>query len=168
MAKLVMWLPRGEAQQASAENVMIVKTADDCFLRAFSEDHEIWNYNADHVRRWVVAHNKHLLRLSQDQKYELRRTDKARMPINEYREALTRKQRERMKSFMHQTASLLVQHAKRSKISIVKYNDNEKGYLRSFPWFEFRNLLAQKLSQANIAFKETSVDVQTETDNPLE
>src|SRR5262245_8469993 len=80
MVKLVAWLPRTEYHPK--DKTLLVSTMKDAFWGAVVEGTDPWLLHAHHVQRWIVAHSKRLQSLSDDQKFERRRTVKERLPIN--------------------------------------------------------------------------------------
>lgn len=148
MVKLVAWLPRPEAP-AAREGVLRVSTVKDSLLVAVNaKDEQLWRYHGDHLRRWIAEHRRQLERWSDDQKYENR-------PVPSFaqrRQRAAGKFGDRMASAAHEIAAQLAGYAARRKFKTVEYDDTERGYVESFPWFRLRALLAEKLDAGGIEF----------------
>jgi hypothetical protein len=166
MVKLVAWLPRS-ARCAGANSTMLVKTSAHEFWCAVVEGREPWILNADHVRGWIAAHNKRISRLSQDTKYEKRIPERMRRQINDRLSLMSQKQHDRLATWNHTATAMLVGFAQRQKVMTVEYNDTDKTYLPSFPWFDLRTKLQQKLEAAGIGFKHASAEVPSENADAL-
>lgn len=154
MAKLVGWFPRQERQ---ASGLIIARTTATSLWRVDLETGEPWLYHADHIARAIAIHRSRLDRLSDDQKFERRPNRVERMPINEFREVLCRRQNNRLDTFCHTAAKELVAFALRQRAASLSYDDSIKDYLPSFPWFKLAALVAEKCNAAGITFASGAV-----------
>lgn len=154
MAKMVMWLPREQAQ--AGDRIMVLRTALDRFLVAQIEDREeAWVYNADHVRGWIADHNRRLQRLREDHKLERRAQNRAhRKGMEDRREAAVIKQRNRMRSFIQMTSATVAGICRRSGIGTVILDFAIKDYFPNFPWYEFVDYLKTKLDEHGIQMRD--------------
>lgn len=161
MVKLVAWLPRPEAQQASG--VLRVRTdAQHLLVAVNAKDERLWFYNGDHLRRWAAEHRTALERWSDDAKYENR-------PVPNFadrRAAAARKFRDRMDSSTHEIAAQLAGYAQRRRFASVEYSDTERSYCPDFPYFRLASLIAEKLNARGITYIASSTIVP-ETQEPL-
>lgn len=150
------------AISGSDAGVMDVATCSDHFLVATIADRDPWILNADHIRRWIVAHKQYLDRIAEDTKHEKRWPRRVRRHINEKRAERCRKQNDRIKSWCHESTAQLVGFAKRQKIGKIVLDNSNQDYLLRFPWFEWREKLKYKCQlqsiELHVAGKETETD----------
>lgn len=163
MVKLVGWFPRSKTLASS--KTLTVSTVKDSLWVCVIEGADPWIYNADHVRRWQYAHRRRLNRLSDDQKFERRRTSVERVPINETRALSANKYDDRISTFCHTASKELVGFALRHRATHIEYNDAVKTYLPEFQWFKLAALVEQKCRASGIAF--ASAKVVEETEEPI-
>jgi len=171
--KLTAWLPRDRTTGDSKHATLVVRTGADCLLAAVNAKGEtIWRYNADHLRRWSTRHRKQLQRWSEDAKYENRPTPS----FDERRKAAVRKFRDRLDSATHEIAAQLAGYAQRRRYVGVSYDDSERSYMKnnaneqeetSFPWFELRRKLAEKLDERGIRLELASTQAEEKSPEPL-
>lgn len=163
MAKMVAWLPRGERK---GDGVAALLTGGDAFLALLNEEKQrIWGWNADHVRRWIMRHDRELQRLREDLKAE-KRLGRERDGILARMEMLSRNQNARMHTFCHDVAKQVVNALRRQRIGLVLYTDIDRSYMEHFPWAKLSGLLAEKCARAGIEF--ASGDAAKESPEPLE
>lgn len=156
MLKLVAWLPRKVDGKKQKVKELSLKTGKECFWRAELDGGKPWLLHADHVRRWVLSHANRLQHLSDDQKFEQRRTAQARRPLNEHRGQLARKQNDRLDTWCHTAAALFTQWCVRQRVTRVQYDETGGYYLEKFPWHRIKTLLKEKLNVAGIDFAEVA------------
>jgi hypothetical protein len=143
---MVAWLPRPE-QVKGAEGTLVVRTGKESLLTAVNlKDENLWVYNGDQIRKWVAVHRKQLQRWSEDAKYENRPVPN----FQEVRTAAVVKFRDRLNSLTHEISKQLVGYAKRRRFAEVRYEDDERGFCESFPWYRLKQLLTQKLDEVGI------------------
>ena len=158
MFKVVAWLPRApDTLKKKRKAVQLtLATGADYFWKATLDGQAPWIIHADHVRRWVVSHAGRLDHLSEDQKFETRRSRRARRPLNEHRQKVATKQHHRLETWCHTVAALFMQWCVRRKVTRVQYDDADKGFLKDFPWHNLKTLLKDKLNVAGIEFAEVA------------
>lgn len=172
--KLAAWLPLDRAIGDTKHATLLVRTAADCLLAAVNaKDETIWRYNGDHLRRWSAQHRKQLQRWSEDAKYENRPTPS----FDQRRKAAVRKFRDRLDSATHEIAAQLAGYAQRRRYAAVFYDDSQRSYMKnndaddqegaSFPWFELRRKLAEKLHERGIHLELASAQAEEKSAEPL-
>ncbi len=146
MAKMVGWFPRTPARERTG--TLVVRTDSESFLVALDEKGEkIRVWHADHVRRWIAEHRRRLLRLADDSKSELR----PRVPFQSRRERYVLRFRNRMQSFLRETAAQIAGVARRRRFATVSLDDSDRSYFGDrFDWTGFRTYLQQRLDQDGI------------------
>ncbi|HYT08977.1 MAG TPA: hypothetical protein VEL77_15135 [Rugosimonospora sp.] len=150
MVKMVAWLPRTPVTGLKPDSVLPVYTRKDALLQAVNtEDEVLWTYNADHLRRWSEEHRKTLQRLADDNKFEARPVPS----FTDRRTALVRKYRDRMDSATHEIAAQLASYAARRKFAVMRYDDTERGFCESLPWYRLKLLIEQKCEALGIRFE---------------
>lgn len=166
MAKMVGWFPR-EVQAARKPDTMVgLHTGGDAFLTLLdANEKRIFRWNADHLRRGIVAHDDQLQRLREDLKAE-RRLKRDRAGIVQRMDLIARKQRNRLDTFCHTVAREVANMLARRRCSLVVYVDADQSYMPHFPWFKLKGLLAEKCDQEGIEF--ASGDAVPEAPDPLE
>lgn len=155
MAKLCLWVPVSDRKPL--DGVLRVRTDPESFLVAVDQSDNVdpWVINADHVRRWVVAHRRRLDRFSDDQKHETRPA-KRRRKMNDAREVFVKKHRDRLDSFCHQASMWLAKYAARRRVSLVEMDTTDRSWVVEFPWFEFLEQVRWKLSERGIELQDVS------------
>ena len=151
LLKLVGHFPIGEKKPS--DRVMIISTDPSALWVAEVDDRPAWIYNADHVRRWVMAHACARQRFSEDLKHERRWPKRERIRMKEALAKRCDKNNRRLDSFVHEATAMAANFAARQKCGLVVYNDEQKGYLPSFPWFVLRERLKDKLKAHGIEMK---------------
>lgn len=154
MAKMVAWFPRRPATEKSG--TLFARTDADAFLIALDlRGERIWSVNADHVRRWSAEHARRLQRWGDDAKAELRPD----VPFASRREAAAMKHRDRIHSFVRESAAQLVGFAARRKYATIRLDDSDHSYLPRFDWSGFRARLATKCDEAGVSLELASGEV---------
>jgi hypothetical protein len=175
MAKLMAWLPRKQYEQREEERFFNLRTDADAFLYGVLQDREDpWVVNADQVRDWVFQHQRWLQRQSEDQKHEKRKPARRRRRVKAEYETRASKFRNRLKTFVDQTAAAVANFAARNRVTRVQLDYAHRGYVPSFPWFNFSLQLSTKLDEVGIAYqpiglaekpaKDADLDVTAETE----
>jgi len=168
MAKLVAWLPRKEAAKREAERFFSLRTDADSLLYGVLQDRETpWVLNADRVRDWSHQHRRWLQRMADDSNAETRKPKRRRKRLLAEYDRRAEKYRNRMKSFIQETASSVAGFCLRNKVTRVKYDDADKSYLEGFPWHDLKGRLAVKLDEAGIGFEIASDEVTAESRESL-
>jgi len=167
--KIVGWFP---AEQAGPAGTLRVNTTADALLVAVTpEGDRIWTYNADHAKRMVAAHARHmqqLHRLADDTKAERRKPRYEGLPYREMVAARSRKDNDRMTTLCHEVSAGLAAFAARQRVSQVLYNDTVRSFVYSFPWAKLRTMLQQKLRAKGIELivsAPAAADKAASTDN---
>lgn len=171
MAKLVAWLPRKERAAKEGERFFSLRTDADSLLYGILQDRETpWILNADRVRDWSQQHRRWLQRMADDSKAETRKPKRRRRrKLAEY-DHRAEKYRNRMKSFIQETAAAVAGFCLRNKVTRVKYDDANKDYVDGFPWHELKSRLAVKLDEVGVEFElpnAASGDVGEKSPAPL-
>lgn len=150
MIKIPVWLPKRE--QTNEEKKMFVTTDLKSFWIGSLYDKECWRLNADHVRRWVRLNCISNSRLSDDQKAERGQN----VMVKNFRSKKSQKFHNRMHTWLHTAASILANFADRKHVTEIVYSDDEKGYFESFPWFNLKTILNQKLEILGVKLTDVS------------
>jgi hypothetical protein len=157
MCKMVSWLPREKdtiAADARTGTLMIRTANDSLIVAANAKNDQLWTYHGDHIRRWSAEHRVQLQRWSDDHKAEHRPVP----PFAERRQAAAVKYRNRMNSACHEVAALVAGYAQRRRFAAVSYTDAVRDFCPTFPWYQLRQLLAEKLDAAGLAFDYTETE----------
>jgi hypothetical protein len=166
LCRMAVWLPRDKS--AAREGILHVKTGREALLVALNEKDEcLWTYNADHVRRIIMARKRQLRRLAQDANADGRSRKRDGAAFTAHSELLKRKYRRRVNSLCHQVAASLADYAARRRFAKVLYNDGDHGYCQEFPWYELKARITEKLDARGIAFSDTTETPAHCLDSPL-
>ncbi len=158
MARLIAWLPRPpQAKQRSG--ILEVRTGTHAlFVAPHPTRERPWVLKANHVRRWIKLHR---LRLDQTSIRCCPQVGHERQRLRAQRRSnladICTRHQNRMRTFCHQAAAMLVSFADRCNVTELRYDDSEHGYFGEFPWHKLRTLLAQKLDDKGIRFVHASV-----------
>lgn len=152
MAKLVLRL-RKKIKAAKEGPVVAVRTDKSSLLIAAVRENEVWRYNCDQLPRWVAEHTRRLARLREDSK-ALRKTGQLSDPAA-FREKIIRKQHQRMDSLTHMASAAVIGYATRLRASALVFDDTDRGFCESFPWYELKRKLAEKANAAGLEFTAT-------------
>ena len=149
MVKMVAWFPKHEAVEKKTENLLYVRTLPDALLVAVNaKDETLWKYNGDQVRRWSVEHSRLIQRLAEDSKAEQR-------PIPTFskrREAAVIKYRDRMQNTCHEISASLVSYTRNRHFAGIRYDDKDKTFCETFPYFRLKQMLEWKLGEKDLTF----------------
>jgi hypothetical protein len=156
LAKMVIWLPRTVVQHRTG--TIEIRTGPDAFLTAMGCS-DPWVFNADHVRRWAAQYRHMMDRLDQDIRTGKHLPKRVQQQMADHREAVVARYHRRMNSFCHQVAAALAGYADHQKVGEVRYVDDDQSYVPTFPWFELRTLLANKLEERGIKFLATGQEM---------
>ncbi len=167
LAKMSLWLPRTGAIR-DRKGTLAVRTAANAFLIAESGTRDPWVLNADHVVRWVTRHRRALDRMAQDTKYEKRWPKRVRLQMAEHRQATAQRHHQRIHSFCHHAAAMVVGQADRLAAAELHYDDTIKAYFAEFPWFRFRQMVAEKADERGIRFVAVGKDASEEVSDARE
>lgn len=116
----------------------------------------------DEVKQWVAERDRRYYRLSQD-----RKSGKKRSQIKAAQRRIGDKWKSRMDTYIHQVTARIVEHAKRRKVAVLKFDGTIKSFLPKFPWFELATKLAYKCEDAGIEFVNATQSVaEPSTDKP--
>lgn len=145
---------RMEANDVSnEETTATVKTGRDPFLSLLVPgNNQLWVLHAGQVHNWIVEHGQFLQDFADDLKFEKRWPGQKRKRLNRYRERRCEKHARRMKTFLQTTAAQVVGHAKRRGCGRLVYDDSDRTFVSSFPWFALANQLSDKCDQEGLVF----------------
>ncbi|HZT78592.1 MAG TPA: hypothetical protein VFA26_00100 [Gemmataceae bacterium] len=165
MAAFAVWVPAGKGRR---EQKMLVRTRADKFFEVLVGDREVpWNLNDDQVRRRIAAHRAQLRRLSEDFKMERRRPKQAGAGLAEHRRRLCERHNDWLANHAHQASAIIAGLAARHNAD-VEYDDTEKGFVPSYPWFKLRTLIAQKLKEQGRSLTLTGTSDENEAQPVVE
>ena len=162
MCGIPVWLPRGER---TGDRTLLIRTDPASFLVAEIEDRGCpFILNCDNVARWhgelsrsgtlqkwIGNHRAYLQRISEDTKYEKRWPRHVKLTLNESRDRRCRKHAHRVKDAIFQMVASVVGYATRQGVGSVCYDDSNRSFSESFPWYMLASVLANKLDEAGIA-----------------
>jgi transposase len=152
MLAFAVWLPRQKPPREEAR-LMTVRTSSSGLWTVLLQGHErLWELHEDHIRRLVVAHRERLQRISDDTKFERRCPKHEHRHIKDARPRLCDRQDHRLADFCHKASRMLVNSALRNRVGRLEYDDRDKKWLPTFPWFKLRKLVAEKCEEAGIKF----------------
>lgn len=151
LLKLIAWFPRRNQRQLLPRGGIVrVTTGGDRFLCATAEHRDPWIVNADKVRQWIVLHERYRQRAMEDLKFEKRWPSAVRERNLAEVRGKCEKMRNRLESFSHEVTHSLAAFAARCGAVELHFDDTDKSYVPSFPWFEFREKLQYKLDEMGI------------------
>lgn len=163
LCKMTAWLPRS-VDAESLEGVLVVRsTAQSLLIAVNQKDDKLWEYHADHLRRWSAEHRARLERWADDSKFEQR-------PIPAFeqrRREAAGKYGRRMNSAVQEIVASLSGYARRRRFATVRYDDSDTSFCPGFPWFALRECLRIKLHEYGIAFEVASASVVKSEQDPL-
>lgn len=159
--KLVGWFPKNS--DASAEGVMFVNTTAESFLVGVNaRDERLWIINGDRAKEWMTRSKRSLQRAGEDRKYEMRKTKReARKRIEDLQDSCE-KNRNRLNSFIDESAAQVVNHARRRKLAKIIFNDSCREFFGDFQWFRLALQIEQKCSAVGIEFERVTADEPVE------
>ena len=157
MVKIATWIP---VIDAVASGTLRVRTAHDAMLVALNEkDERIWQWHADHVRRWYAEHKKVLQHWADDHKAEQRPT----ASFQSRRERAVKKHRNRIKTAVDTASKQLVSYARRRRFAMLSYDDSVRDWLEDFVWYELKQSIEQKCHANGIEFVHASGEAMAKT-----
>lgn len=152
--KLVGWFARTPNKE-EAQGTLRVCTGKDCLLFAVDErGSRIWVENYDQLPRWIAEYRKKLHRLSEDRKLE-----QGSVPsFAGHWDTLVRKQKQRLKSVVQESAAHLAGYAARRRYAAVEYDDRER-WLEEFPYSALEVRIKACVEDRGILFVKASAAV---------
>ncbi len=118
VVKLVGWFPK--KIDTKADGTMFVKTSSQSFLIGLNaRDERLWIINGDRAKRWMTRTANATQRWREDQKYEMRHPKRENRKTAEDMQAATKKNRDRLSSFIDESAAQVVNHARRRRLSNI-------------------------------------------------
>jgi hypothetical protein len=149
MAAIAVWLPN--ATPAATDRCCRVTTGSSRLWQVLLDgSDEPWYLNEDQIPRWTAAYHRQLQRLREDCKLD-RRTRSAD-DLARRRAELRNKFANRITDACHKAAAMLVGFCRRNHVGLVEYDDTDKSWLPEFPWYQLRQLCADKCVAAGITF----------------
>jgi hypothetical protein len=166
MVKMVGWFPKS-VRQKSGE--LWVRTGATVLLTLFNDrDEQQLTINGDWIRKKVAGHEAGRQRWSEDMKLETRIPTKRRRKKTEDMQTACEKMHSRLKSFIDETCAHIVGHAVRRGLSVIRYDDTERGYFPSFPWFKLKERLNAVCNRDGLIFESFGAEETTVTSrNPV-
>ena len=164
MAKMVAWLPRPENDRERIGTLDVRIGSHALFVAVAPDRERPWVLKDNQVRRWIKVHQWHLAGISEDTKAERRRPKRRKVQMHDRLDALTTRHRNRIDTFCHRAAKMLVNYADRSGLAEIRYDDSDRRYFTSFPWAKLRELIAQKCDAAGLRFVASGEDVENDSD----
>lgn len=147
---------RAEDAEREDRTLMLRTDSESFWIALFPDTNQLWYLHADHIRQCVAAGRRLRQRLADDLKHERRWSKAVRDDVTRRHAATLEKQRNRLESWSHEATSMLVGLCRRRRISEVRYNDADRGYLDSYPWFVLQAKLESKLHAAGIRMVKAS------------
>lgn len=147
LCKVVVQLPI--ESRRNAEGLLFVARPQSSLLvaRLGRHDRNGWWLHGDQLRRWQAAHRARLRRLGEDIKGEPRGRWHRK---DDLKDQWFGKHKRRVDTFIHQATASLARHAERHNVAGVVLDETDRGYIRHFPWYIFKERLAQKLKERGI------------------
>lgn len=166
MLKIAAWMPRGEGHGAGT---LTVRTGSNYLLSAQCDGSggATWRLAGDDIRRVIIQDARRRERLAVDMKAERRSPRRRREGIASHLARVAERQRNRLSTWCHQAAAMLVGHAQRRRCAMLVYDDADRSALPSFPWDQLRQRLAEKCAAAGITYALASGDVARAEPRPL-
>jgi hypothetical protein len=176
MAKLVMYIPRGEPRQATG--VLDLHTNAQTFLLAQHDGRIVhpWILNEDQMlrrfaelRRAHAEHHASNQRFREDMKLERRTHIGSRVQMLDCQCGRCQRHHRRMKTWIDQIAAMCANYCVRRKLFALSYDDRDRGWTESFPWFQLQTSLQAACDRRGVAFfasgeaVETAEEVQSAT-----
>ena len=153
MVSFSIYVPVASLETSNGGVFRLRTDADSFLIGLFVDDRRLWRLHADHVRQWVAAHRAMKQRMADDLKYENRWPAGVRKQFIANREARLAKQRNRLDSWVHEASAMVAGLAARRGIVAVEYNDADRGFIDSFPWFALKSQLESKLRERGVEFR---------------
>lgn len=153
-AKVVYRKRRGE--RPAARGTLELTTAADSFLIAATAGTDPMRWHANHLRGRIAAHEQFLAEMADNSKHERRRPRRRRRDVRQAYAKRTARHADRVRTFMHTTAAQVAGLAQRRNVATVRAELTDRGYLPSFAWARFQEVLYQKLDERGIALLDVS------------
>lgn len=151
MVKLVARVPKSPERE-SASGVLRLKTSSDFFWVADKNGlGDPWILHGQHVRGWIEQAARYRRIMLDDLKAERRSPHDRRRGMVAKMGQRAERDRNRLLSWRHEAARMLVEYAIRQGVATIEYDDSDKSYLSSYPWAAQRDVLRQKCEMAGIA-----------------
>lgn len=155
--KLVGWFPKNV--DTEADGTMFVNTTAESFLVGMNaRDERLWVINGDRARIWMTRSKKALQRAGEDRKYEMRKTKREARKRIEDMQAACEKNRNRLSSFIDESAAQVVNHCRRRRLNRIVFNDSCHEFFDDFQWFRLALQIEQKCAAVGIAFTKVGDD----------
>lgn len=155
--KIVGWFPVDDRKPSGT---LRVSTNSAALLVATTPDGDrVWTYHADHARQAVARHEAHLnglSRLSDDRKAERRKPRRDNRELVGMVDDRSRKDRDRMRSLLHEVSASVVAFAKRRRCAAIEYDDTDRSFAASMPWRMLMTITEQKCRANGIRFVDLS------------
>jgi hypothetical protein len=97
-----------------------------------------------------AGHADDLQGFADDQKHDRRFPRRERLDIQGAREKAVRRYRHQISDLCNKMVRSIILLCQRRRIGTVVYEDTDRSYMPSFPWFRLRNQLRHKLEAENI------------------
>jgi len=160
--KLVGWFPK--KADSEAEGTMFVRTSEESFLIGLNaKEDRLWIINGDRAKRWMTRTANATQRWREDQKYEMRHPKRDNRKTAEDMQSSTLKNRNRLSSFIDESAAQVVNHARRRRLSTIVFDYSCREFFRDFQWYRLSEQIEQKCNAAGIIFERSSTSIQAET-----
>ena len=161
MVKMVGWFPK-VVRELKGE--LWVRTSALNLLTLFNESTEtLMVINGDWIKKKVAGHSAALERWHDDQKLERRIPKRMSRKTKEDVRIACDKMHARLKTFIDQSAAQIVNYALRQRIALIRYDDTDKGYFLSFPWFRMKERLSAVCDREGIRFEGFSAEPKAVT-----
>lgn len=162
VVKLVGWFPK--KIDAEAEGTMFVSTSAESFLIGFNaRDERLWIINGDRAKRWMTRTANATQRWREDQKHEMRHPRRKNRKTAEDMQTATLKNRNRLSSFIDESAAHVVNHARRRRLAKIVFDDSCREFFAEFQWYRLGQQIEQKCTAAGIGFERSRAAIQAET-----
>jgi len=163
MVKVVLWLPRGEARQASGR--MLVEGTPEEFLVASVGEGMRWVLNGDRIRTQVVGYDRARKRRAEDLKHEKRWPAWRRETwLRESREAAKRQQH-RLSTYCHEVSLMVAERARRAGVAEIVLDLSRARFVSPFPWHLLQEMLSYKANERGMVL---TVAASTPVDPPIQ
>lgn len=161
VCSICVWMPRKKNDRT--ESTLVVKTGKDALLTALLEDRDhLWSLHEDHARQRIAAYTERLQRFADDTKFERRRPRKNKIDIAERRTKIVADHRRWMDDFCHKATAMVIGLAVRNRCGTIVYDDTNREWLDSFPWFKLHSMLQSKCEENSITLDRRTVSDKSE------
>jgi len=163
VVSIAAYLPKRPA--STGTETMRVCTNRDALLTAFIGD-RVWTYHADQIRSAYSTERRRRHRLAADLTQEMRSPARLRRrrlaPLSRH----SATSRQRLATWIHQATAAVVGYALRQRIGAVIYEDEDRGFVPSFPWFDLETALRTKFAEAGLSYMHRSGSALIGAENP--